>query len=84
MFSSARRRNARLDRLYRERDVLYAQLEAVEAEEAWLMLGDDPLEIAEGEEWRGHVEAMRRAVRDIERQIADLERSVKSSNDQRQ
>lgn len=84
MLFKRRSTRERLARLYDERAVLRAQLDAAAEESAWLLLGDDPFEVAEGEGWRGHVAALRNALHDIEVRIFKLEIELDGDVNQRQ
>ncbi|HEX2289926.1 MAG TPA: hypothetical protein VHH53_06975 [Pseudonocardiaceae bacterium] len=50
--------------------VLLAEIEAVDADAAWTSVSDDPAELAESQSLRRQADALRRALADLDRQIA--------------
>lgn len=65
-----RRRPPDLNRLLDKRAQLVAELEAVDADAAWTSVSDDPGELAESGSLRRQTDALRRALADLDRQIA--------------
>ena len=70
-----RRRPADLTKLMERRAQLVAELEAVDADAAWTSVSDDPEELAEGRSLRRQTDALRRALADLDRQIATARQS---------
>ena len=70
-----RRRPPDLDRLLEQRVQLTAEIEAVDADAAWTLVSDDAAELAEGRSLRRQTDALRRALADLDRQIATARQS---------
>ena len=70
-----RRRPADLARLMERRAQLVAELEAVDADAAWTSVSDDAVELAESRSLRRQTDALRRALADLDRQIATARQS---------
>ena len=70
-----RRRPPDLTRLLERRAQLVAELEAVDADAAWTSVSDDLEELAEGRSLRRQTDALRRALADLDRQIATARQS---------
>jgi len=66
-----RRRPPDLTTLLERRAQLLAEIEAVDADAAWTSVSDDALELAESQSLRRQTDALRRALADLDRQIAD-------------
>jgi hypothetical protein len=65
-----RRRPPDLDRLLERRQQLVAELDAVDGDAAWASVSDDPEELADSRSLRRQTDALRRALADLDRQIA--------------
>lgn len=65
-----RRRPPDLNRLLERREQLAAELEAVDADAAWTSVSDDPEELGESRSLRRQTDALRKALADLDRQIA--------------
>jgi len=65
-----RRRPPNLTRLMERRAQLVAEIEAVDADAAWTSVSDDAAELAESRSLRRQTDALRRALADLDRQIA--------------
>ena len=65
-----RRRPPDLARLLERRAQLVAEMEAVDADAAWTSVSDDAAELAEGRSLRRQTDVLRRALTDLDRQIA--------------
>jgi hypothetical protein len=65
-----RRRPPDLARLMERRAQLVAEIEAVDADAAWTSVSDDAAELAEARSLRRQTDALRRALADLDRQIA--------------
>ncbi len=65
-----RRRRPDPASLLERRAQLAEEIEAVDADAAWTSLSDNPAEAAEGAALRRQTEALRRALADLDRQIA--------------
>jgi hypothetical protein len=65
-----RRRPPDLARLLERREQVLAEIEAVDADAAWTSVSDDAAEIAESRSLRRQTDALRRALADLDRQIA--------------
>jgi hypothetical protein len=63
-----------LAKLEARREQLLAEIEVVDADAAWTSLSDDTLELAEGSSLRRQTDALRRALADLDHQIADARR----------
>ena len=68
-----RRRPPDLASLMERRAQLVAELEAVDADAAWTSVSDDQEELAEGRSLRRQADALRRALADLDRQIASAQ-----------
>ncbi len=66
-----RRRPPDLAALLERRAQLVAELEAVDEDAAWTAVSDDPAELAESASLRRQTDALRRALADLDRRIAD-------------
>jgi hypothetical protein len=66
-----RRRPPDLATLLERREQLLAEIEAVDADAAWTSVSDDAGELAESKSLRRQTDALRRALADLDRQIAD-------------
>ena len=66
-----RRRPPDLTTLLERRAQLLAEIEAVDADAAWTSVSDDAFELAESQSLRRQTDALRRALADLDRQIAD-------------
>jgi hypothetical protein len=65
-----RRRPPDLATLMERRAQLVAEIEAVDADAAWTSVSDDAAELAESRSLRRQTDALRRALADLDRQIA--------------
>ena len=65
-----RRRPPDLATLMERRAQLMAEIEAVDADAAWTSVSDDAAELAESRSLRRQTDALRRALADLDRQIA--------------
>lgn len=65
-----RRRRPNLADLLERRAQLAAEIEAVEADAAWTAVSDDAAELAEARSLRRQTDALRRALADLDHQIA--------------
>lgn len=65
-----RRRPPDLARLMEQRAQLLAELEAVDADAAWTAVSEDREELAESRSLRRQTDALKRALADLDRQIA--------------
>ena len=65
-----RRRPPDLARLLERRAQLLAEIEAVDADAAWTAVSDDPEELAESRSLRRQTDALKRALADLDSQIA--------------
>ncbi len=65
-----RRRPPNLATLMERRAQLVAEIEAVDADAAWTSVSDDAAELAESRSLRRQTDALRRALADLDRQIA--------------
>jgi hypothetical protein len=65
-----RRRPPNLATLLERREQLLAEIEAVDADAAWTSVSDDAAELAESQSLRRQTDALRRALADLDRQIA--------------
>ena len=65
-----RRRSPDLAALMERRAQLVAEIEAVDADAAWTSVSDDAAELAESRSLRRQTDALRRALADLDRQIA--------------
>ena len=65
-----RRRRPDLASLLERRAQLVAELEVVDADAAWAGVSDDSAELADGRSLRRQAEALRRALADLDGQIA--------------
>jgi hypothetical protein len=65
-----RRRPPDLAKLLDKRAQLAAELEAVDEDAAWTSVSDDAAELAESASLRRQTDALRRALADLDRQIA--------------
>jgi hypothetical protein len=65
-----RRRRQDLASLLERRAQLVAELEVVDADAAWASVSDDAGELADGRALRRQTDALRRALADLDRQIA--------------
>jgi hypothetical protein len=65
-----RRRRPDLATLLERRAQLVAELEVVDADAAWAAVSDDEAELADGRSLRRQTDALRRALADLDRQIA--------------
>ncbi len=65
-----RRRRSDLASLLERRAQLAAELEVVDADAAWASVSDDAAELADGRSLRRQTDALRRALADLDRQIA--------------
>lgn len=65
-----RRRLPDLATLMERRAQLVAEIEAVDADAAWTSVSDDAAELAESRSLRRQTDALRRALADLDRQIA--------------
>ena len=66
-----RRRTANLATLLGKRAQLVAEIEAVESDAAWTAVSDDAEELAESRSLRRQTDALRRALVDLDGQIAE-------------
>jgi hypothetical protein len=64
------RRRPSLAALLERQAQLVAEIEAVDEDAAWTAVSDDPAELAESQSLRRQTEALRRALADLDRQIA--------------
>lgn len=65
-----RRRRPDLASLLERRAQLVEEIDAVDADAAWSSVSDDAAELAEGRSLRRQADALRRALADLDRQIA--------------
>ena len=65
-----RRRPPDLASLLERRAQLLAEIEAVDADATWTSVSDDQAELAESRSLRRQTDALRRALADLDRQIA--------------
>ncbi len=65
-----RRRRPDLASLLERRAQLVEEIGAVDADAAWASVSDDAAELAEAQSLRRQAEALRRALADLDRQIA--------------
>jgi len=65
-----RRRPPNLATLIEQRAQLLAEIEAVDEDAAWTAVSDDAAELAESASLRRQTDALRRALADLDRQIA--------------
>lgn len=65
-----RRRRPDLASLLERRAQLVAELEVVDADAAWASVSDDAIELADARSLRRQTDALRRALADLDRQIA--------------
>jgi hypothetical protein len=65
-----RRRPPNLATLLERREQLLAEIEAVDADAAWTSVSDDAAELAESQSLRRQTDALRRALADLDSQIA--------------
>jgi hypothetical protein len=65
-----RRRQPNLAGLLERREQLLAEIETVDADAAWASVSDDAAELADGRSLRRQTDALRRALADLDRQIA--------------
>jgi hypothetical protein len=65
-----RRRPPDLGSLLERRAQLVAELEVVDADAAWTSVSDDAAELADSRSLRRQTDALRRALADLDRQIA--------------
>lgn len=65
-----RRRPPNLATLMERRAQLVAEIEAVDADAAWTSVSDDAAELSESRSLRRQTDALRRALADLDRQIA--------------
>lgn len=65
-----RRRRPDLTSLLERRAQLVAELEVVDADAAWAAVSDDAAELADARSLRRQTDALRRALADLDRQIA--------------
>lgn len=70
-----RRRPPDLARLMERRAQLVAELEAVDADAAWTAASEDREELAESRSLRRQTDALKRALADLDRQIAAARQS---------
>ena len=68
-----RRRPPDLASLMERRAQLMAEIEAVDADAAWTSVSDDAAELAESRSLRRQTDALRRALADLDRQIAAVQ-----------
>jgi hypothetical protein len=65
-----RRRRPDLPSLLERRAQLVAEIEVVDADAAWASVSDDAAELADARSLRRQTDALRRALADLDRQIA--------------
>lgn len=65
-----RRRPPNLAALLERREQLLAEIETVEADATWASVSDDAEELADGRSLRRQTDALRRALADLDQQIA--------------
>lgn len=68
-----RRRPPDLATLMERRAQLVAEIEAVDTDAAWTSVSDDAAELAESRSLRRQTDALRRALADLDRQIAAVQ-----------